>query len=110
MNIFDRLSDIAKARGTNMTAVIRKINITEAGFYAMKRNGNIKLKTLEAMVDELGVSLEYFFGDDMHLTQLHENIANEKKGVYKLTDKSKASIQASVEEIEQLLNDIKKEL
>ena len=68
MTVFERIKEVAKARGINLKTVAKNAGLSENALYRYNQGVEPKYPTLKAVADVLGVSVDYLLGntDEMH--------------------------------------------
>ena len=68
MTVFERIKEVAKARGMNLKTVATNAGLSENALYRYNQGVEPKYPTLKAIADVLGVSVDYLLGntDEMH--------------------------------------------
>lgn len=68
MTVFERIKEVARARGMNLKTVATNAGLSENALYRYNQGVEPKYPTLKAIADVLGVSVDYLLGntDDMH--------------------------------------------
>lgn len=68
MTVFERIKEVAKARGMNLKTVAKNAGLSENALYRYNQGVEPKYPTLKAVADVLGVSVDYLLGntDEMH--------------------------------------------
>ena len=85
MTVFERIKEVAKARGMNLKTVATNAGLSENALYRYNQGVEPKYPTLKAVADVLGVSVDYLLGntDEMHLTSAEPEVPNDLEEVLK---------------------------
>ena len=59
--INNKIKALVKERKLSLSELASKIGMSEPGFHRMLKEGTTKVSTLQAIADELKVSINYFF-------------------------------------------------
>ena len=85
MTVFERIKEVAKARGMNLKTVATNAGLSENALYRYNQGVEPKYPTLKAIADVLGVSVDYLLGntDKMHPTSAEPEVPNDLEEVLK---------------------------
>ena len=76
MTVFERIKEVAKARGMNLKTVATNAGLSENALYRYNQGVEPKYPTLKAIADVLGVSVDYLLGNT---DEMHSNKKDDKK-------------------------------
>lgn len=67
-----KIKDIAEKKKISIRELADKVGLKENQIHVMCRTNSTKIDTLEKIANELGVSVSYFFDDDVTITERYE--------------------------------------
>lgn len=66
-----RIKDLAEKQNISVRELADRVGLKENQIHVMCRTNSTKIDTLEKIASVLGVSIAYFFDDDVHIEQYH---------------------------------------
>lgn len=100
--IFKRIEEKCEEQNVNIKELLPRIPLSANGYYAAKRNNDIKISTLKKIADLLDTPIEYFLG----VNSIQMSMAAEPGGQYQSTAKLLDQINKTVLENNTMLRQI----